>query len=215
VRSAFPDGETPLFVGSVLDATTEHTPRTFDWPRKAKNLLETARLGLIGNYPGSGKPALAGEPIGIHEFDIFGKRSADPRAHADYAAVVELYGAGMVLHGDWDNLQRCIVPGPQAQRCAEAVRDVWAAGIPADAAAGGTYTRGGLNECPLEHVDRFDDAGHEVRPDGALRTFAMLQGTKATCVIVSPGAHHQIRPRVGYRVLTVRGPHGQIVELER
>lgn len=214
VRSAFPDGETPLYVGSILNVTTEHPPRTFDWPRKSKNLLETARLGL-GSFPATGKPALAGEPMGIYEHDIPGRRSANPREHADFAAVVELYGAGMILHGDWEDLQRCIVPGPRAQMCADAVRDVWRAGIPADAAASGVYTRGGLQESPLEHVDRYDDSGHEVRQDGALRTFVMLQGAKATAVIVSPGAQHQIKPRIGYHVVSVRGPHGQIVELER
>lgn len=154
--------------------------------------------------------------MGMAEQDVPFRRSANPREFADFYAVAEMYGAGAVLHGDWENLQRCIPPGLNAQRCAEAVRDVWlSGGIPLRAASDGTYTRGGLDTFPFEHVDRFDDAGRE-NLAGAVRSFGMfLDATHFVGVVVQPGQDWQFRERLGWRVVKWGGPHQQIVWMER
>jgi hypothetical protein len=213
-RSAWLDGQNPSVAGSLLDWTTEHTPRGpgIEWTRKAKHLLETARQGL-GDYPPTGKPAVSGEPMGVAEVAQEGRRSNVPREFADYFAVIELFAAGGNIHGDGENLQRCNVPGPQSQACCEAVRDVWRAGIPTDAASDGQYTRGGLSDCPLEHRDRFVDGGED--RGGSLRTFAMLLGSRATAVVVQPGDQWDARARNGWRIVDRRGPQQQIIFLER
>jgi hypothetical protein len=203
-RSSWEDGKTPDEVGSVLDFTTEHTPRGSQWERKAKNLLETSRQGL-GNFPATGKPAIGGEPERL--------QNATPRQYADYMAVAELFGSGACLHGDGDTLQRCRIPADQS--VAQAVAAVWADPPPADLAAIGEYTRGGLDTCPLVHRDRFDDDGNLRDDSGALRTFAMLAGNRATAVVVSPGPGWQLEPRNGWRVARSHGYQGNVVELER
>jgi hypothetical protein len=206
-RSSWEDGNTPLECGSVLDFTTEHTPRGSQWERKAKNLLETSRLG-IGDFPPTDKPAIAGEPERL--------QNATPRQYADYVAVAELFASGACLHGDGDTLQRCRIPADQG--VTQAVAAVWADPPPADLAAVGEYSRGqkdGQGTCPLVHRDRYDDDGRLVDDSGALRTFAMLAGGRATAVVVSPGAGWRLEPRNGWRLVRQYGPHGQLVDLER
>lgn len=198
--------------GTLLDWTTEHTPRDDEWERKAKNMLDTARLGFPKNeqpghehpeLPPTRKPAIGGEPMGIAEAPVAGRRTNDARACADYFAVAELLSAGANLHGDLSNLQSCALPGPNAQRCAEAVRDVWAAGIPADAAAFGQYTRGGLSDCPVGHTEL------------TLRTYAMIQGNQATAVVVRPKSGWTPAGDHGWHIVKQGGPHGQILWLAR
>ncbi len=203
-RSSWEDGNTPLEAGSVLDFTTEHTPRGAQWERKAKNLLETSRLGL-GDFPPTNKPAIGGEPTRLQD--------ATPRQYADYLAVAELYASGACLHGDGDTLQRCRIPGDQ--RVAQAVAAVWADPPPADLAAIGEYSRGGLGTCPLVHRDRYTDDGELLDDSGALRTFAMIAGGRATAVVVDPGPGWQLQPTGGWRVVRQYGPHGQIIDLQR
>jgi hypothetical protein len=202
-RSSWQDGERPDAPGSLLDFTSEHTPRDAEWMRKAKNLLETSVQGMekIG-WSASRKPAVGGEPIGIFEREIAGSRTATPSDVGDYYAVAELFAAGACLHGDGATLQRCNLPGPTAQACAEAAKAAREA-IPADAQLG-SYTRGGLDDCPLEHSD-----------DRALRTFATISGNRATAVVVRPVAGWEPRTRNGWRVDSVGGPNGHIVQLSR
>lgn len=192
-RSSWEDGNTPLEAGSVLDFTTEHTPRGDGWERKSKNLLETSRLG-IGDFPPTNKPAIAGEPERL--------QNATPRQYADYVAVAELFASGACLHGDGDTLQRCRIPADQS--VAQAVAAVWADPPPADLAAVGTYTRGGMPTCPIAHSD-----------DLALRTFAMIAGSRATAVVVSPRPGWALQPVNGWRVTRVYGYDGNTVDLER
>ncbi len=201
-RSAPPSGTDHRQYGSLLQWTNDHTPRDGEWPRKAKDLLETARLG-IGNIPPTYLPALGGEPMGIFETDVSGSRSSNPRDHADYAAVAEIYSAGMVMHGDRSSMQFCMPPGPQGQKCAEAIAAVWRAGIPADTVLQ-HYTRGGFADCPVAHDDSL-----------ALRTFAMTTEHTAIAVAVRRAAGHSFAPMGDWRVVDVRGPHGQIAFLER
>jgi hypothetical protein len=192
-RSSWEDGSTPLEAGSVLDFTTEHTPRGDGWERKSKNLLETSRLG-IGDFPPTNKPAIAGEPERL--------QNATPRQYADYVAVAELFASGACLHGDGDTLQRCRIPADQS--VARAVAAVWADPPPEDLAAAGTYTRGGMPTCPLAHSD-----------DLALRTFAMIAGNRATAVVVSPRPGWSLQPVNGWRVTRVYGYDGNTIDLER
>jgi len=192
-RSSWEDGQTPLEAGSVLDFTTEHTPRGDGWERKSKNLLETSRLG-IGDFPPTNKPAIAGEPERL--------QNATPRQYADYMAVAELFASGACLHGDGDTLQRCRIPADQS--VAQAVAAIWADPPPTDLAAIGTYTRGGLPDCPLAHSD-----------DLALRTFAMIAGDRATAVVVSPRPGWSLQPVNGWRVVRTYGYEGNTVDLER
>lgn len=206
-RSSWEDGKTPLEAGSVLDWTTEHTPRGSQWERKAKNLLETSRQGL-GDFPATGKPAIAGEPERL--------QNATPRQYADYVAVAELFASGACLHGDGDTLQRCRIPADDS--VARAVAAVWADPPPADLAAIGEYSRGqkdGQGTCPLVHRDRYDDDGNEVEPSGSLRTFAMLAGNRATAVVVSPGPGWRLEPRNGWRVVRSYGYAGNTIDLEQ
>lgn len=192
-RSSWEDGNTPLEAGSVLDFTTEHTPRGDGWERKSKNLLETSRLG-IGDFPPTNKPAIAGEPERL--------QNATPRQYADYVAVAELFASGACLHGDGDTLQRCRIPADQS--VARAVAAVWTDPPPADLAAIGTYTRGGMPTCPIAHSD-----------DLALRTFAMLTNNRATAVVVSPRPGWSLQPVNGWRVVRTYGYEQNTIDLER
>lgn len=201
MRSAVRDGEDPRLAGSLLGMTTQHDPRDDEWPRKAKNVLETTVQG-IGTIPPTKQPGVGGEPMGIFEQDIPGSRTANASDVADYYAVAELFGAGACLHGDGTTLQRCTLPGPNAQRCAEWAKAAREA-IPADAQLG-SYTRGGLDDCPIEHDDAL-----------ALRTFFMLQGNRATGVVVRPQPGWEPRARNGWSLARVAGPNGHIITLTR
>ncbi len=208
-RSSWQDGNTPLEVGSVLDWTTEHTPRGDQWERKSKNLLETSRLGLfpagVPGFPPTHEPAVGGEPERL--------QNATPRQYADYLAVAELYGAGACLHGDGGSLQRLNVPADQS--VAQAAAAVWADPPPADLASNGTYTRGGLADCPLVHRDRYTDDGQLLDNSGALRTFSMISGNRATAVVVSPGPGWTLQPTAGWHVVRQYGYQGNTVDLAR
>jgi hypothetical protein len=201
MRSSWQDGEVPTVCGSTLSLTSEHTPRDAEWPRKAKNMLETSVQG-IGTFPATKVPAVGGEPMGIFEEDIAGKRTANASDVGDYFAAAELLSAGACLHGDGSTLQRCIVPGPKAQQCAEYARQARLA-IPADAQLG-EYTRGPLDACPIEHSDSL-----------ALRTFAMIRGNIATVVVVRPQPGWVATPRNGWRIEHVGGPNGHILQMVR
>ena len=206
----FPDGPGPL-----LDFTVHHTPRDPGWMRQANDLIEVARLGWTDRASGrvwtaSGLPAVASEPIRIGE-------GTTAREHADYFAVADLYGAGGTVHGGnrssdakhETNLQRCEYPETNsesdqaARRTLEAIAAVWRAGMPPDANAG-QFTRGELKDSPLAH-----DAGL------ALRTFCMIQGDQAACVIVQSRAGYAPVPINGWQVANRTGYEGNVVLLRR
>ena len=167
-------------------------------------MLETARLGLGSIAPPSGVPAIGGEPIGVADQSVPGRRTGDPGMCFDYFAVAELYAAGACLHGDLSQLQSCVIPTGKALDCCQAVRDAWAVGIPLDAASLGHYTRGGLTDCPIEHSD-----------SKALRTFAMIQGSKATVVVVTPTPDWHAVATGGWRIVKQAGSRKSVIWLER
>jgi len=74
------------------DIVGVHTPRDFEWPRKAKDLLDVRTI--------CGKPSYGDEPMGAAEVAIDGKRDNNPRNFADYAAVAQQQGAGSTFHFD-------------------------------------------------------------------------------------------------------------------
>jgi len=190
-RSSVQDGESPDAAGPVLSFTTDHTPRDGESERKAKNLLESSER--------THKPALGGEPPRVGEWR--------PRQAADYFAVAELMAAGACIHGSPETLQRCNLPNQQEQASVDAIKAIWGGTmsvIPANAQLG-AYTRGGPNapfRCPLFH----DDAR-------ALRTFAMVQGDRATCVVVR--GTDEPRGDNGWRVVGRAGYEGNVVYVER
>jgi hypothetical protein len=196
-RSSWVDGNWPTSVGSVLAYTNEHTPRDDEWARKAKNLLETCRLGMgepPNYFPPTNKAAIGAEPKRMQD--------ATPREYADYTASGELCGAGTCLHGDPATLQRCDIPSDES--VPNAVATVRADPPPADLVEVGNYTRGGLPTCPIAHSD-----------DLALRTFAMIAGSRATAVVVSPRPGWSLRPVNGWRVARVYGFEGNTIDLVR
>jgi hypothetical protein len=199
-RSAWFAGDDPQSPGTYLDWTTHHLDRDkAEFPRKGKELVDSQKLGL-GNYPAAGRPAIAGEPIRVAE-------GTTARQHADNAAVCELFGTGVCIHGGYapdprheSDLQRCNIPTGVALDCCQAYGDVWRAGIPTTAASLGAYTRGPFPSCPLFHTD-----------DWALRTFAMLEGSRSTTVVVS--RRDDLWSEIwqdGWQRDAVTGPHGQI-----
>lgn len=218
-RSAYQDGKHPDEPGALMDFTTQQFARKWDWARGSKNLLETSRLGLEGDdpYPATDLWAVGREPpVGIFEQNVDYSRSTDPRKFADFHLGCHLMAGGSCLHGDKSNLQTCTIPGPVAQRCAEAVRDVWRLPIPPEAASRGQYSRGGLDTAPLEHSDRYDSGGREIDPAGTLRDFWMILGDVAHGLLVDHNpAVWTPRPRAGWRFDGVSGPHGQYVRCVR
>lgn len=217
-RSSAPDDERPDAPGSFLDWTSHHTPRDAEWARKAKELLDIARLGFPG-FTATNLPAIATEPIRIED--------ATPAECADYFALAELFGAGAIIHGGLKSrghatdLQNCIWPQPGepgAEHIA-AIAEAWKSEIPAEAAGTWRYTRGGGEagggddgECPIAHTDiDRDPAG------GALRTFALIapDGSRACAVLVGRGPQHTVTPRDGWRVERVTGHLGNVIHLVR
>lgn len=199
-RSAWFAGDDPESPGTYLDWTTHHLDRDkAEFPRKGKELVDSQILGL-GNYPPARRPAIAGEPIRVAE-------GTTARQHADNAAVCELFGVGVCIHGGFapdprheSDLQRCNVPTGLSLECCRGYGDVWKAGIPASAASRGSYTRGPFSSCPLEHHDEW-----------SLRTFAMLEGGTSTTVVVSPNNNHRVIWQDGWSLDRQVGPHGQIL----
>jgi len=197
-RSSWFDTSLPSVVGSVLDFSTVHTPRTDDWSRKSKTLLDVSRLGWEGFDP-SHKPTVGGEPQQAEK--------ATPSDYADYIAVGELYGSGVALHST--AMERDQSPADPSVPAAAAA--AWADPPPADLASVGSYTRGGLPDCPIVHIDNETDGN----PAGSLRTFCMVAGTRATCVVVRRGPAWRLQPTNGWRVARQYGFHGNSIDLTR
>lgn len=202
-RTSPDDTERPDAPGPILDYTTHHPPRTWDQTRKPKELVDVARLGFDGFRP-TMLPAVADEPGKLEELS--------PRQWGQYAALCDLFGAGMTAHGGYrslgrglTDLQNCILPLPGQPGYAElqAITEAWRLPIPIDAASAGDYTRGPFDSCALQHQDRYTDSGEN--PAGALRTFGMILGTRQTVVLCDPGPAHQIVATPGWRVMDVRG----------
>jgi hypothetical protein len=208
VRGQYSDDDTIESVGTVLDFSEKSFARKFQWARTAKDLEEIADA--------TKKPGVGGEPpLGIFEQTIPWSRSDDPRGFADWHGTAELLGAGSFIHGDGSTVQACLRPGPRAQACANAISAMWSAGLPSDGLSAGRYTRGGLGDCPLRHSDRYDDGDRELDPSGALRTFAVIQGNRATAIVIEAGPGWRAEADHGWTITRQYGPHGQLVDLTR
>jgi hypothetical protein len=183
-----------------LTAESVHLPRGPEFMVKGKILFECQRQGL-GQYPPMGVWTVSGEPQRIAE-------GTTPRQHADDHAVCELFGGGGLIHGGFSSLptahghetdlQNCVAPerGSLGDQCCNAVRDVWQAElIHPNAAAYGRYTRGGLPDCPIRHVDRTEDPEH-----GCVRTYAMELDGVMYCVPVDPGPAWKPEPVNGWHL---------------
>jgi len=121
------------------------------------------------------------------------------------------------MHGDDENLQFCRRPGPNAQACADAIREIQQCGLPLDGLSNGQYIRGGpdISDFPMVHRDRYDDGEREIDPSGALRSFGVKQGNRATALIVKAGPLWWPEADHGWRITRQYGPHGQCLDLER
>lgn len=174
------------------DYATLHTPRDAEWPRKAKNAMEVADI--------LGRPAVNDEPIGADEVSIAGSRSNVPNDFYDYAAVSMLLAAGATFHSQ-DGITS--VPfRPVTLTCANS----FYAGlnvIPATIVLG-TYTRGPLSDCPIQHDDAL-----------ALRTFARYTANNAVCVVVRPQPGWVAIPVAPWVIASQTGPDGRVVFLTR
>jgi len=169
-------GDEPA-ISPPWDYGTDHTPRTDDWPRRAKNEQEWAALLHV--------PFVADEPPKI------GVNTTSAPDCGDYAAVAALYAAGSTIHTQSLGI-RGEVPTSVEEECARAWADA-EAHVPDDAQTG-AYTRGGLSDCPVEHSDAL-----------ALRTFATLQGDKATAVVVRPTADWRAIAVAPWRIVRCDG----------
>jgi len=198
---------------AVLDYFTYHTERKPEWPRTPHDAEEFFdgwnTIATGGPYKGKRvvfagvhAPIVLDEPTGADEVPIGNSRSNVPADFFDYAAAAALMSAGATFHSSAGI--DTVVPGPVTQECARQ----WVAAmraIPLDAPLG-QYTRGGASLCPIAHSDAT-----------ALRTYAKLQGNKATAVVIRP-TQHRAEDRVGvngWRVVGTAGDRHNIVYLER
>jgi len=218
-RSAAPDDRLPDDAGPLLHFTTHHTPRGNEQTRKAKEMIDVAKLGF-DHWSPSGMCAAAGEPPHINKDEW-----TDPQRCADYYALCDLFGNGGVIHGgfgpDGSNapLQSCIVPtDPNTLACLDAIAEVWREGndVPLGTFAEGKYLRGtadNTGDLGIDHFDRYTEHGEN--PKGALRSFAMQVGPRQVIVPVDRGAQWARTLRNGYRLVEARGYRENVVIVER
>ncbi len=174
------------------DYATLHTPRDNEWPRKAKNAMEVADQ--------LGRPAVNDEPMGADEVNIPGKRSNVPDDFFDYAAVSMLLAAGATFHST-DGITS--VPF-RATTLACANSFYGALNLIPENVMRGTYTRGPLSDCPLQHDDLL-----------ALRTFARYTDHNAVCVVVRPQPGWVAIAQAGWTIQSASGPGGRVVFLTK
>jgi len=214
---AMVDGVLVQSMAGVLDYFTNHSVRKAEWPRtphSAEELYEGWRA-VVSSAPhkgrrvffdGVGVPVVEDEPTGAAEEAKGDSRSNVPADFFDYAASAGLFCGGATAHGD--DLINAVVPRPVQQECyRQFVAGMKA--IPLDAPFG-AYTRGGSSNCPLEHSDL-------PAANGALRTYAKIQGHRATAIVIRPTQHRAEDriPRLGWRVVATAGDRHNIVYLER
>ncbi len=114
-------------------------------------------------------------------------------------------------------MQHCRIPDAETVAKMQVASQTWADPPPADAQLG-TYTRGALSDCPVEHRDRYadnNDGDQEVDPGGTRRTYAMRVGDRCTVVVNDPGPQWRPVGVNGWRVVAQRGPYGFVVDLVR
>lgn len=179
---------------ALFDFITVHPERKAEWPRTAKDGYDF--------YERWHRPVVMDEGVGAGEVLIPWSRSNVPSDFFDYAATAALNSAGATFHFEDGIFAR--LPGPVQQACAER----FVAGLNAIdiEAPYGSYTRGGLSTCPIEHDDVT-----------ALRTFGRITGNKAEVVVVRPTLYQASNrvPVNGWRIVGIEGDRNNIVHLER
>ena len=211
-RSTWEDNEDPQEPGVYLDWVIKHCDRGDEFTVKGKVLHEAERQGL-GAYPAAARPAASTEPRRIAE-------GTNPRQHADDTGVCDLFGLGRCLHGGFSSLdashesdlQNCRVPAPGLSRdCCDAVSQVWEAGVfDLRCATSGRYTRGGLSDCPIVHVDKSVDPQR-----GAVRSYFMELDGVMYGLAVDPGPQWKLEPVNGWKVTQQGGYQGNLIRLQR
>lgn len=181
---------------------TQHGQRDSEWPRRAKDLLELSRLGYSDDpnpahppFLPLNVPCVGDEPMGIGPEDP-GRRSMIATDHAAYHALAMLVASGSTIHGDFGLEAR--VPRPEEQAVVDAIVAAWDA-IPA-ACQTWTYTAQHLSGCPLQG-------------DRSLKTYGMMQGTRAVMVRVR-GVGDPVATN-GWRIIAELGHPAIVVTLER
>jgi hypothetical protein len=192
--SALGDETPPL---NPWDFADFHPARNADWPKTCKAIYDI-QSGNTTEGVRIDAPLVMDEGIAIGETPENGRTTASPEDCFDYAAGCKLFGSPLIVLHHRYGLQP---PGAIGQACIDA--SVQGFRLVSDDASDGRYTRGGLSECPLEH----DDAH-------ALRTYAKLQGDRATAVVLRPVNWTPIAAN-GWRIVETRGPRQNIVRLER
>jgi hypothetical protein len=179
---------------ALFDFITVHPERKEEWPRTGKDGYDF--------YEKWRRPVVMDEGVGAGETLIPWSRSNVSPDFFDYAATAALNSAGATAHFEDGIYAR--LPGPvQQTSLTQFVAGLNAIDIEAPY---GSYTRGGLSTCPIEH----DDAT-------ALRTFGRIMGNRAEVVVVRPTLH-QASDRVpvnGWRIVSTEGDRHNIVHLER
>lgn len=150
--------------------STFHPGRANDWPRKMKSAREYDDMGNV--------PCLVNEPMGADETFQPGRRDNDPNNFFDAGAVAALQINGALFHSQ--SGLRSEYPGPVQQQCAKAFFEGLGS-IPVEARTW-RYTRGGLNDCPVEHVDTSYS-----------RLFVQYSDREAWGVAVQPTAAWQLK----------------------
>lgn len=169
-----------------------HAPRDAEWPRKAHNAKD------IADY--LGRPVINDEPMGAAEAAIPGSRSDVPNDFYYFAATGMLLAGGGTFHSS--NGVQSQIWQPTTRLCAQSFYGGLNA-IPLDITTG-TYTRGPLSDCPIQHTDAL-----------ALRTYARYNATTAVCVVVRPAAGWVAIAQGGWTIDSQTGPSGCVVFLSR
>lgn len=152
------------------DYGNTHCPRTEDWPRKSKDLMERC--------DNSDKtPWIGDEPMGAAEVTEPGRRDADPNNHAWYAATCAMWAPGATFHCEAGIHSFTPVPPVQTE-CARAF--FWALDWMPNNAILMPYQRGdqgneaGYGEMPILHDDALESRSY-CKGDGSTEWCCQIQ----------------------------------------
>ena len=143
---------------------THHTERSWDWPRKAKDIYDVWSVTHV--------PFIADEPIGAAEVEVPGRRTANAADYRQYAANAALYG-GFTFHCDLCITSDVLI-GLQREIALAAIQGFNF--VPSEAPwwpyqRGGEDDGPGVGNIPVLHRDNLE-----------LRTYCKGNGTHAWCV---------------------------------
>jgi hypothetical protein len=203
----------------VLDYVTYHPERKDEWPRTAKDELELrdgfgckdANGNDAPGYGGAHVPVVADEPMGADEVDQSGKRATRADDFFWFGATSQLLGAGGTFHSTAGITTT--EPGP-VQAAAEKAFFAGMSSVPLDAQLR-QYSRGGQNNSERRNPLWHDDWPENNNPAGALRTFCMLAGGGADCVVIRPGPAWTATAQDGWQIQSSAGPRGTVLRLAR